>query len=144
MSVEWFLLPAIALMCWTMVMRLWLYFSRIPAMKQARIHPNKARHPSADWQAKMPAVARSVADNYNHLHEQPTLFYALMIMIALLGQQDMLGLTLAWLYVATRVVHSLVQVLAANVVPRFFAFAISSVVLFGLLLRTAAVMLTAG
>jgi hypothetical protein len=83
----------------------------------------------------MPARARSVADNYNHLHEQPTIFYALMFFIALTGGADAFALALGWAYVATRVVHSLVQATVNRVVWRFSVFAVGSLLLAALVLR---------
>jgi hypothetical protein len=70
-----------------------------------------------------------VADNYNHLHEQPTLFYALMFYLALAGGSDATAATLAWAYVGLRVLHSLVQATVNIVVLRFAAFAAGSLVL---------------
>jgi hypothetical protein len=83
-----------------------------------------------------PEVSR-VADNYNHLHEQPTIFYALALAAQLGGAADATNVALAWAYVALRVVHSLVQA-TRNVIPmRFAVFALGSLVLLVLLVRTA-------
>ena len=79
-----FLHPVLALIVWTLVMWLWMYATRIPAMQKAQINPDDARHPGT-YGDKLPANVRSVADNYNHLHEQPTVFYALMFFAALTG-----------------------------------------------------------
>ena len=73
-----FLYPVLALVVWTLVMWLWMYATRIPAMQKAGINPDDARHPGNSYGDKIPPNVRSVADNYNHLHEQPTIFYALM------------------------------------------------------------------
>lgn len=136
MSNEQFLTPVLALITWTAVMWFWVYLTRIPAMKAAKVHPDQARHPGAGWKTKLPPRVQSVADNYNHLHEQPTIFYALMFLIALSSGGDGLSLALGWVYVGLRVIHSLVQVLASHVVPRFLVFSASSLVLFVLLART--------
>ena len=77
----------------------------------------------------MPEHARSVADNYNHLHEQPTIFYALMFFIALTGGIAAGTLNLAWAYVGTRVVHSIVQSTINKVIVRFTIFAFGSLLL---------------
>jgi hypothetical protein len=83
-----------------------------------------------------PEVAR-VADNYNHLHEQPTLFYALALAAQLGGAADGTNVALAWGYVASRIVHSLIQA-TRNVIPlRFAVFAAGSLLLMALLVRTA-------
>ena len=123
-----FLYPVLALVVWTLVMWLWMYATRIPAMQKAQINPDDARHPGT-YVDKMPANVRSVADNYNHLHEQPTIFYALMFFAALTGGGDHVATYLAWAYVGLRVIHSLVQVLSSQVTQRFLVFMLSSIVL---------------
>ncbi|MEN7344372.1 MAG: MAPEG family protein [Pseudomonadota bacterium] len=131
-----FLTPVLVLISWTVVMWFALYMTRIPAMKAARIHPNKARNHDSDWKQKLPARVRSVAENYNHLHEQPTLFYALMLFIALTVGGSSAAWLLAWGYVICRVIHSLIQVSSAPVVARFFSFLVASVLLIALLTHT--------
>jgi len=123
-----FLLPVLALIAWTLVMWFWLYATRLPAMKRAGIDPQEAAHPGT-YAHRMPEHARSVADNYNHLHEQPTIFYALMFFIALSGGISASTLGLAWAYVGARVVHSLVQATINRVVVRFTVFAFGSLLL---------------
>ncbi len=124
-----FLTPVLILVCWTLVMWLWMYATRIPAMQKAGIDPDTVRHPGHSQGASIPANTRAVADNYNHLHEQPTIFYALMGFAALTGGASALMLKLAFAYVALRIVHSLIQILSPKVMLRFFTFAIGSLVL---------------
>ena len=129
-----FLMPVLALIAWTLVMWVWLYATRLPAMTRAGIAPQDARFPGA-VSDRMPAHARSVADNYNHLHEQPTIFYALMFLLVLTGGGDGFALSLAWAYVVVRVFHSLVQS-TINFVPlRFAVFALGSLLLATLTVR---------
>ena len=123
-----FLLPVLALVAWTLVMWVALYATRIPAMKRAGIDPQEAAHPGT-YAHRMPGHARSVADNYNHLHEQPTIFYALMFFIALTGGIAAGTLNLAWGYVGCRVVHSIVQSTINKGVVRFAVFAFGSLLL---------------
>lgn len=121
------LTPALALIVWTLVVWAWMYALRIPAMQKSGIDANEARHPgSLDV---LPTNARVVADNYNHLHEQPTIFYALVFYCQISGNVSALMINLAWAYVALRVVHSLVQCTAGQVMVRFSVFALSSLVL---------------
>ena len=99
-------------------------------MNKAGIDPQEAAHPGTYGLDRCRAHARSVADNYNHLHEQPTIFYALMLFAALTGgAATRARLALAWAYVATRIVHSLVQATVNRVVVRFSVFAIGSLLL---------------
>lgn len=131
-----FLLPVLALVAWTQVMWVWLYSTRIPAMRAAGIDPQEAANRDALAQRLRPEV-RWVADNYNHLHEQPTIFYALMFLAALTGGGDHTALTLAWAYVLLRVVHSLVQATVNRIVVRFSIFMLASLVLVTFTIREA-------
>lgn len=128
--------PVLALIAWTFVMWLWLYAARIPAMRKHKVDLEAIRQ-GRPTNALPPEVTR-VADNYNHLHEQPTIFYALALAAQLAGATDLINLHLAWGYVVIRIVHSLVQA-TANIIPlRFLIFSIGSLVLLALLVRTAA------
>jgi hypothetical protein len=129
------LAPVLALVAWTFVMWFWMYATRIPAMQKARIDMAELSRTGAPL-VLPPEVAR-VADNYNHLHEQPTLFYALALAAQLGGAADGTNVALAWGYVASRIVHSLIQA-TRNVIPlRFAVFAAGSFLLMALLVRTA-------
>jgi hypothetical protein len=123
-----FLTPVLALVLWTLVMWAWMYATRIPAMQKAGIQPQEAAYPGS-LAPRVPPSVRSVADNYNHLHEQPTIFYALMFFAALTGGGDAFATQLAWTYVALRVLHSLVQATINRVVLRFSLFVLASLVL---------------
>jgi hypothetical protein len=131
-----FLKPVLALVIWTCVMWIWMYALRLPAFSKAGIKPDDARHPGT-YSDKLPATVRSAADNYNHLHEQPTIFYALMFFIALTGGADSTASLVAWVYVALRVVHSFVQVVIGTVALRFLVFALGTFCLFFLAGREA-------
>ena len=130
--------PVVALLAWTMVMWLWMYATRIPAMNAAGIDAkNLVGSDGASLRAKLPETVSWKADNYNHLHEAPTLFYAVAVVLAITGQGDGLNATLAWAYVGLRVAHSLVQATINRVVVRFALFALSSLVLMALIARAA-------
>jgi hypothetical protein len=136
------LCAAITLILWTFVMWLWLYATRLPAIVKGGIvyDPNR---PASEFMDQIPARVRWKADNYNHLHEQPTIFYAVAIILAMLAAGGGLNATLAWVYVGLRIAHSLVQALVNTVMLRFALFVAASVVLFILSLR-AALMLFGG
>src|SRR5262249_29738519 len=78
------LAPIVALVLWSFVMWAWLYATRIPAMVRGNIRADP-HCPAAEFHAQLPATVRWKADNYNHLMEQPTLFYAVALTLALLG-----------------------------------------------------------
>ena len=130
--------PVVALAAWTMLMWVWMYATRIPAMRAARLDPNAlANDPEITLDRALPPQVQWKAHNYNHLHEAPTVFYAVAIVLAIVGQGDGYNAYLGWLYVALRVIHSLVQVTANRVIVRFAVFAFSSLVLLILIVRAA-------
>lgn len=121
------LAPALALVIWSLLVWLWMYATRLPAMSKARLDPQDARFPgSLDV---LPDGVRQVANNYNHLMEQPTIFYALAFITYLAGLQSPFTAGLAWGYVALRIVHSLIQNTVNRVPLRFLAFSLSTIVL---------------
>ena len=127
------LTPVLALVSWTLIIWIWMYATRFPAMTAAKIDPQYARHPgSLDV---LPSSARQVADNYNHLLEQPVIFYALIFYIYMAGTSDWLAIDLAWTYVILRVIHSLIQCTINRVLLRFTVFALSTLVLMILAVR---------
>lgn len=122
--------PVLALVVWTLVVLVWLYIRRIPAMRKAGIDPAKIK--GSESFANLPPMnpkAVWVADNYNHLHEQPTIFYALCVYTYLVGPADTLSVSLAWAYVGIRIVHTLIQVTTNYVPLRFAVFNIGSLML---------------
>jgi hypothetical protein len=126
--------PVIALVLWTFVMWAWMYVTRIPAVQAARMRLDPAA-PRGEQMNQLPASVRWKADNYNHLFEMPTLFYAVALTLALLGDFSNLSLGLAWAYVGLRVVHSVWQATVNVIVPRFSLFVVSSLVLLALAIR---------
>ena len=132
------LAPVVALVLWSMVMWVWLYATRIPAIRKAQLRLDPHRLPG-ELAAALPAQVRWKADNYNHLMEQPTLFYAIAISLAILGAGGGANAGLAWAYVVLRVAHSLVQA-TVNIIMIWFAlFTVSSLVLLALAIRAALV-----
>jgi hypothetical protein len=127
------LLPILTLIAWTMIMWVWMYATRIPAMSQLKVQPQD--HPNG-LKGVLPGDVEKVANNYNHLHEQPTLFYALALTAHVGNLVDGLAISLAWGYVGLRVLHSLVQATVNLVVLRFAVFALASLVLIALCAKT--------
>jgi len=132
--------PVVALVLWSFVMCAWLYATRIPAIRQNNIAYDP-RRPAEEFHAQLPAKVRWKADNYNNLMEQPTLFYAVALTLALLGADAGLNTGLAWLYVALRVTHSLVQAIVNIVLIRFAIFMTATFVLLLMSIRAALIVL---
>lgn len=133
--------PVVALMVWTMIMWAWMYATRIPAMsRNPDIDAANLKGTTGQQLDKLlPDNVQWKAHNYNHLHEQPTLFYAVAIVLALVGHGDQQHAFLAWIYVGLRVIHSLVQVTANVVMVRFVLFALASIVLIMMIFHAATV-----
>ena len=120
----------------TLVMFLWMYATRLPAMSKAKIDPQAAAHPGS---YTLPSEVARVADNYNHLFEAPTLFYAMAFYVVVTGHADALHVQCAWAYLGLRIVHSLVQATANIVMLRFAVFSLSWVALGTMVVREALV-----
>lgn len=119
----------------------WMYATRIPALNATKLDLDElARDPATSLDDVLPVGVQWKAHNYNHLHEAPTVFYAVAIVLAVIGQGDGLNAQLAWAYVSLRVIHSLVQATVNKVTWRFVLFLLSSMVLIGLVVRTVMVM----
>lgn len=118
--------PALALVIWTLVIWVWMYATRLPAIFKTR--PNfRQIKTGQQLRQVLPDKINWVADNYNHLHEQPTIFYVLCVLLYLTNPETSLGIGLAWAYVALRVAHSLWQILINHVQVRFVLFCLSSI-----------------
>lgn len=134
--------PVVAMAAWTMIIWIWMYATRLPAMGRAGIDAKNMVGSSGgglrnDLIAKGEEKASWVADNYNHLHEAPTVFYAVSLVLAMIGQGDNLNATIAWVYVGLRVAHSLLQILSNRVIVRFALFALSTIALMMLVTHAA-------
>jgi hypothetical protein len=128
------LAPGAVLALWTLVMLAWLAATRFPAMAKTGMDL-KAAPPGGRGQDIDPVVPPSVAwksHNYTHLHEQPTVFYAVIIFLTLAGGVTPVTVGLAWGYTALRIVHSVYQATINKVPVRFAIFALSTALLLAL------------
>jgi hypothetical protein len=133
------LAPVVALVAWSLIMQVWMYAARIPAMRRAGISLKGRRGTRGGaLEGAIPDEANWKAHNYNHLMEQPTIFYAIALSLALMGFGDGINLYLAWGYVAFRIVHSLIQATTNVVLYRFIAFNLATFCLLGLTIHAGA------
>jgi len=124
--------PVIALVCWTLAVMIWLGYERVRNINRLKLSPDAGKF-ARDLNALMPDRAKQVSDNYMHLMEQPTLFYAVCFSLQFLGQgEHPVNIGFAWGYVSIRVLHTLVHSTFNDVRIRFFLFLLSSVFLVGL------------
>lgn len=131
--------PLAALLAWSGIMLLWLYATRFPAMKAKGISlKGRVGSKGGDLDGAIDPKAQWKAHNYNHLMEQPTLFYATILALVLMGDGSTIAAVLAWGYVAFRIAHSLEQALTNRVAVRFPLFALGSICLLGLIAKLVA------
>ena len=134
------LAPVVALVAWTLVIMVWMAAARRRAFAQMGINwgtiPRGSRGSNLD--GKAPDEAQWPSHNYNHLMEQPTIFYAIALTLAMMDFGGGINLWLAWGYVVFRIVHSLVQCTVNIVAIRFPLFALASLCLLGLVVHAGA------
>lgn len=131
------LAPAAVLVVWTLIVLLWIIparFGSIAKVDDKSSLPTKTGARGNDLEGVIPDKANWPAHNHTHLHEQPTLFYAIAVILAIVGP-GALDVLLAWVYVGLRIVHSLWQILVNKVPVRFLLFLASTIALIVLAVR---------
>jgi hypothetical protein len=130
------LLPVAVLVAWSILMMLWMVIARFGAMRARGI---SLRGVVGGRPGMLDGVieerAQWKAHNYIHLMEQPTLFYAIALTLAVAGEGDGVNALIAWAYVALRVLHSLIQATVNVVLYRFLVFMLASLALIALTLH---------
>ena len=128
------LVPVVALVAWTLVVMFWMLVARMIEFRRLGISPmtvpNGAR--GVDLDGRADPVAQWKSHNYNHLMEQPTIFYAVALSLAMMNFGGGINYWLAWGYVGLRIVHSLIQCTVNVVRFRLAVFALASFCLIGL------------
>jgi hypothetical protein len=132
------LAPVVALVAWTLAMMTWMYAVRFPALSRKGISlKGRVGSKGGDLDGVVEPEVQWKAHNYNHLTEQPTLFYAVALTLAIMHGGGASNLVLAWAYVVLRVGHSLVQATSNVVLWRFILFIAASLCLAALTLHAA-------
>ena len=132
------LAPVVALVAWSLVLMLWMAATRLPAMRKAGLGLNRRGGRGANLEGVLPDEVNWKAHNYQHLMEQPTIFYAIVFALILMNMDVEINVWLAWGYVALRILHSIVQATVNIVMYRFSLFLLSSLCLVGLTVHAAA------
>ena len=136
------LAPAAVLVAWSLVMLFWMAFTRFPAMGKSGMDLKTAKPGGRgqDLEGVLPDSVQWKSHNYAHLMEQPTIFYAAVVIIAVMGANAIDPLV-AWIYVGIRIVHSIWQATVNVVSIRFALFVLSTVALVYLAYRAIALTL---
>ena len=127
------LIPLLAQVALTFAVMLVMYRRRVVEMKTKRIHPQRIKTRSGMHGVLVDA--ESAANNYANLFEGPVLFYLAILLALILMLQDGIIVTLAWIYVASRFVHSLIHISYNRVMHRFWVFVFSTLALLAIWVR---------
>ena len=124
------LAPAAVLVLWSIVMLFWLAATRLPPLfkQPGGMGAAKPGGRGADLEGVLPDNTQWKSHNYTHLMEQPTIFYATVLILALMGANAG-DVAIAWGYVGLRIVHSIWQATVNKVSVRFALFVASTVCL---------------
>lgn len=129
------LAPAAVLIVWSLIMLTWLATTRLPAIaKSGGLGAAKPGGRGADLEGVLDDRINWKSHNYTHLMEQPTIFYATVVILAITGA-GAIDVVLAWAYVAIRIVHSLWQATVNRIPVRFTLFFIATACLLVLAIR---------
>lgn len=130
------LAPAATLVVWSLIMMFWMVAVRLPALKRAGIDMStNIGGRGQDLEGVIDARANWKAHNYNHLMEQPTLFYATIAILAIAGEQNEIMIGFAWGYVVFRILHSIWQSTVNSIKVRFPLFLAATICLIVLAIR---------
>ena len=128
------LAPVVALVAWTLIVMFWMLVSRFGEFRRLGITPTKIPDGArgVDLEGRAAPAAQWKSHNYNHLMEQPTIFYAVALSLAMMNFGGGINYWLAWGYVGLRIRHSLIQCTVNVVRFRLAVFALASLCLLGL------------
>jgi hypothetical protein len=113
------LIPMLAHIGWVFLLYAWLSVARQRAVKRGEVvYGDFARH-------EEPHHVARIAYNLANQFELPVIFYALSVLLIALNKVTTIDVVAAWIFVAGRVIHTLVQTLTDNVPLRGQVFMIN-------------------
>jgi hypothetical protein len=110
---------------WTLLVLCWMTVVRFRAVRAGRVRVEDFRRVDA---ARVPDDVGIAGRNYINLFELPVLFYAVCLVTLATDRQASSILVLAWIFVASRIVHSLIHLTYNNVMHRMAMFGVGVVV----------------
>ena len=144
MGIDPLLPPVVVLVGWSLLVMFWMAASRFGAMRRHGVGLKGARGGRGqDLEGVLPDEVSWKAHNYQHLMEQPTIFYAIVFALVLMGGSWPINWYLAWGYVVFRILHSIWQATVNVVAVRFALFLASSFCLLGLTVHAFAMVIHA-
>ena len=118
--VQWLLLPAFAHVVWVTILGLRMGSARTRAVREGKVRIRDVALDNSRW----PDEVRKLSNSYDNQFQLPVLFYALLPLVILLVKVDWLTVALAWLFIASRILHSIIHTGDNVVIRRFQAFLI--------------------
>jgi hypothetical protein len=115
---QWLLLPAFIHVALVFYVGAAMGRARFKAARAGRV---KVRDIAVD-NSRWPEDVKKIANNYQNQFEVPVLFYALLPLLLVTGLADWIAVVLAWVFVASRIVHSFIHLGSNIVINRFRAF----------------------
>ncbi len=127
--------PFVGTMLLTFVVWLYMYGRRIPFVLSRKLSPQQITR--LELERLSPPQVANPSDNLKNLFELPTIFYAVVLYLYATAQVDTYYLAAAWIFLAFRILHSIVHC-SYNFVPlRFLLYVISALALWYMVLRIA-------
>lgn len=126
--------PVIALMLLTCLVWFYMYFKRLTYVTKNKINPQKLSTPE-QCNSILPAGINKPSNNFKNLFEAPVIFYVLCLLVIFTQLSDTITVYMAWLYVAGRYIHSAFHCLGSSVLARFYAYLISTLILWVMLFK---------
>lgn len=128
------LYPMFGMILLSCVVVIVFYLSRLVPVIKNFGNLESARY-SDEFRSQLPVSLKNITANYNHIFEQPTLYYAVIIYIYLMQHVDITNIILAWSYVALRLMHTIIQFTINNVSLRVIPFILSGLCLIIIIMR---------
>lgn len=118
--------PVFALVALTFVIAIWMGKLRVEAVKRGDLNPG---YYALNRGGKVPDYLAKVSQNYDNLLELPILFYVLAALLYVTNKVEVAQVAMAWLFVATRYIHSYIHTTSNHLRPRMRVFTTSGVLL---------------
>jgi hypothetical protein len=115
---QWLLLPLfihLALLSYVGIRSL---FGRISSVSSGKTRLKEIALDTSKW----PDEVRKFSNNFNNQFEVPTYWYALTGILIATGKVDQVEVALSWLFIAARIIHTLIHTGGNNVRLRTIAF----------------------
>ena len=125
MTVPAVLLPLFVQVGLTFVLMFWMGSTRLACIRAGETKVRDIALGQSNW----PAGVQQISNAYASQFEMPILFYVLTALALITRKADLLFVVMAWLFVATRIIHAVIHTTANRVSHRFYAFVAGSVIL---------------